>query len=160
MPVRLALLNRFLAGWTAYFALAETPSVFDEVDEWLRRRLRQVRWKEWKRFAARRRNLRALGIPERQARHLGGQPEGLLAHGGLRSAPAGPCRTGTGPTSAWCRSATVFVASGSTGEPPDADPHVRWCGRGRCDAAPYPIPAAVTQLEWKQRPDELGALSP
>jgi hypothetical protein len=41
--------------------------VFDEVDEWLRRRLRQVRWKEWKRFAARRRNLRALGIPERQA---------------------------------------------------------------------------------------------
>jgi hypothetical protein len=64
MPVRLALLNRFLAGWTAYFALAETPSVFDELDEWLRRRLRQVRWKEWKRFAARRRNLRALGIPD------------------------------------------------------------------------------------------------
>ena len=67
MPVRLALLNRLLAGWTAYFALAETPSVFDEFDEWLRRRLRQVRWKEWKRFAARRRNLRALGIPDWQA---------------------------------------------------------------------------------------------
>ena len=67
MPVRLALLNRFLAGWAAYFARAETPSVFDEVDEWLRRRLRQVRWKEWKRFAARRRNLRALGIPDRDA---------------------------------------------------------------------------------------------
>ena len=43
MPVRLALLNRFLGGWSAYFALAETPSVFDEFDEWLRRRLRQVR---------------------------------------------------------------------------------------------------------------------
>lgn len=67
MPVRLALLNRFLGGWAAYFALAETPSVFDEVDEWLRRRLRQVRWKEWKGFAARRRNLHALGTPERQA---------------------------------------------------------------------------------------------
>jgi len=67
MSVRLALLNRFLGGWAAYFALAETPSVFDEFDEWLRRRLRQVRWKEWKGFAARRRNLRALGIPERQA---------------------------------------------------------------------------------------------
>jgi len=42
MPVRLALLNRFITGWTAYFALAETPSAFDEFDEWLRRRLRQV----------------------------------------------------------------------------------------------------------------------
>jgi hypothetical protein len=68
MPVRLALLNRFLGGWTAYFALAETPSVFTELDEWLRRRLRQVRWKEWKRSAARWRNLVALGIPRRQAR--------------------------------------------------------------------------------------------
>jgi hypothetical protein len=67
MPVRLARLDRFLAGWAAYFALAEAPSVFDELDEWLRRRLRQVRWKEWKRPAARRRNLIARGIPERQA---------------------------------------------------------------------------------------------
>ncbi|MGD8486657.1 MAG: group II intron reverse transcriptase/maturase [Chloroflexota bacterium] len=67
MPVRLARLDRFLTGWAAYFALAETPSVFAELDEWLRRRLRQVRWKEWKRFAARRRNLVALGIPDRQA---------------------------------------------------------------------------------------------
>jgi len=76
MPVRLALLDRFLAGWTAYFALAETPSVFDEFDEWLRRRLRQVRWKEWKRFAARRRNLVALGIPERQARQWASSRKG------------------------------------------------------------------------------------
>jgi len=76
MPVRLALLNRFLAGWAAYFALADTPSVFDEVDEWLRRRLRQVRWKEWKRFAARRRNLRALGIPDDKARQWAGSRKG------------------------------------------------------------------------------------
>jgi RNA-directed DNA polymerase len=67
MAVRLALLNRFLLGWAGYFALAETPSVFAEFDEWLRRRLRQVRWKEWKRPAARRRNLIALGIPAWQA---------------------------------------------------------------------------------------------
>src|SRR5712691_225012 len=63
MAVRLALLNRFIGGWTAYFALAETPSVFAAFDEWLRRRLRQVRRKEWKRPATRRRNLIALGIP-------------------------------------------------------------------------------------------------
>ena len=49
MEVRIAALNRFTRGWTAYFALADTFSVFGELDEWLRRRLRQVRWKEWKR---------------------------------------------------------------------------------------------------------------
>ena len=76
MAVRLALLNRFLGGWSAYFALAETPSVFAEFDEWLRRRLRQVRWKEWKRFAARRRNLRALGIPDWQARQWAASRKG------------------------------------------------------------------------------------
>ena len=76
MPVRLALLNRFIGGWSAYFALAETPSVFAELDEWLRRRLRQVRWKEWKRYAARRRNLRALGIPDWQARQWAASRKG------------------------------------------------------------------------------------
>ena len=76
MPVRLARLDRFLAGWAAYFALAETPSVFDELDEWLRRRLRQVRWKEWKRPAARRRNLVALGIPAWQARQWAASRKG------------------------------------------------------------------------------------
>jgi len=85
MPVRLALINRFLTGWAAYFALADTPSVFDEVDEWLRRRLRQVRWKEWKRPAARRRNLRALGIPDDKARMWGGSRKGYWRMAG--SAP-------------------------------------------------------------------------
>jgi group II intron reverse transcriptase/maturase len=76
MPIRIAQLNRFLAGWTAYFALAETPSVFDEFDEWLRRRLRQVRWKEWKTCGAKRRNLRALGIPDWQARQWAASRKG------------------------------------------------------------------------------------
>jgi hypothetical protein len=38
----------------------------------------------------------------------------------------------------------VSAASGNTGEPPDADPHVRWCGRGRCDAAPTRFRVAGT----------------
>ena len=76
MRDRLAALDRFLRGWAAYFALAETPSVFIELDEWLRRRLRQVRWKEWKGYAARRRNLRALGIPDDRARQWAGSRKG------------------------------------------------------------------------------------
>jgi len=68
MMVRIAALNRFSRGWTAYFALADTPSVFEQLDEWLRRRLRQVRWKEWKKPKGRCRGLVALGIPTWQAR--------------------------------------------------------------------------------------------
>jgi group II intron reverse transcriptase/maturase len=76
MERRIRELNRYTVGWTNYFALAETPSVFAELDEWLRRRLRQVRWKEWKRYRTRRRNLRALGIPERAAREWAGSRKG------------------------------------------------------------------------------------
>jgi group II intron reverse transcriptase/maturase len=76
MPIRLAAINRFTGGWAAYFALAETPSVFEEFDEWLRRRLRQVRWKEWKTCGAKRRNLRSLGIPDDLARQWAASRKG------------------------------------------------------------------------------------
>jgi hypothetical protein len=68
MERRIHAINRFTGGWIAYFRLADTPSVFEELDEWLRRRLRQVRWKEWKRWSARRRNLVTLGAPPDKAR--------------------------------------------------------------------------------------------
>jgi len=76
MERRIQAINRFTVGWTAYFAYAETPSSFAELDQWLRRRLRQVRWKEWKRYRTRRRNLVALGIPERKAREWAGSRKG------------------------------------------------------------------------------------
>jgi RNA-directed DNA polymerase len=68
MERRIMAINRFTVGWTGYFALADTPRPFEELDEWLRRRLRQVRWTEWKRIRTKRRNLIALGIPTDQAR--------------------------------------------------------------------------------------------
>jgi RNA-directed DNA polymerase len=40
MERRIREINRFTVGWTAYFALADTPHPFEELDEWLRRRLR------------------------------------------------------------------------------------------------------------------------
>jgi group II intron reverse transcriptase/maturase len=51
MERRVREINRFSVGWTAYFALADGPRPFRDLDEWLRRRLRQVRWKEWKRYS-------------------------------------------------------------------------------------------------------------
>lgn len=67
MGHRIDTLNRFTGGWMGYFRIADTPKVFAELDKWLHSRLRQVRWKEWKRYATKRHNLRALGIPERSA---------------------------------------------------------------------------------------------
>lgn len=64
MAERMQRLNAYLTGWVQYFALAETPSLFDELDEWLRRRLRRGRWKGWKRGATRKHNFLKLGLPE------------------------------------------------------------------------------------------------
>ena len=76
MAERVARLNRFITGWCTYFALAETPSTFRKADSWLRRRLRQVRWKEWKRPSARRHNLLRLGMPSDLARKWAGSSKG------------------------------------------------------------------------------------
>lgn len=42
-------LRAYLPGWKHYFQLAETPSVFQSLDEWLRHRLRVLHLKHWKR---------------------------------------------------------------------------------------------------------------
>jgi group II intron reverse transcriptase/maturase len=76
MERRIEQINRFTVGWTAYFALAETPTPFGELDRWLRRRLRQVRWKEWKRVRTKVRHLMAAGIPREDALRWGHSRKG------------------------------------------------------------------------------------
>jgi group II intron reverse transcriptase/maturase len=76
MDQRIEQINLFTQGWTAYFAQADTPWTFAQLDGWLRRRLRQVRWVEWKTSAARRRNLRRSGINETNARQWGASSKG------------------------------------------------------------------------------------
>ena len=65
MGERIQQLNWYLGGWIGYYALAETPSVLEEVDQWLRHRLRACVWRQWKRVRTRYRKLRELGLPER-----------------------------------------------------------------------------------------------
>ncbi len=60
-------INRQVVGWVGYFRLADTPSVIQELDEWLRRRLRQLIWKRWKRGTTRWRELVKLGVPPTMA---------------------------------------------------------------------------------------------
>jgi RNA-directed DNA polymerase len=60
-------INRYLIGWMGYYRLAETPSVYAGLDSWIRRRLRQMIWKRWKRGTTRYRELRKLGVPQGRA---------------------------------------------------------------------------------------------
>ena len=60
-------INQYTMGWTGYFWQANTPSVFEGLDEWIRRRLRQMVWKRWKRGTTRYRNLVKMGIPKWRA---------------------------------------------------------------------------------------------
>ncbi|MGJ7923312.1 group II intron reverse transcriptase/maturase, partial [Neobacillus sp. LXY-4] len=71
MEVRIELLNRYLAGWCGYFALADTPSKFKEFDEWIRRRLRMCKWKQWKKPKTRVRKLIGLGVPDFKSHEWG-----------------------------------------------------------------------------------------
>lgn len=76
MEVRINALNKFIRGWSAYFSLAETPSIFVRLDEWLRRRLRQVRWKEWKRVRTKWLKVHKHGIPYGKAREWANSRKG------------------------------------------------------------------------------------
>jgi RNA-directed DNA polymerase len=47
-----------------YFRHAEVKGIFEELDGWLRRKLRRILWKQWKRPYTRARNLMRRGLPE------------------------------------------------------------------------------------------------
>ena len=55
-------LRTFTNGWMGYFWVAHTPSVFAELDQWIRRRLRCYQWKLWKKPRNRIRQLRKAGV--------------------------------------------------------------------------------------------------
>lgn len=57
-------LRSFLPGWKEYFRLAETPNVLAKLDEWIRRRLRQVELKQWQRGLTTFRELKRLGAAD------------------------------------------------------------------------------------------------
>ena len=60
-------LNPILRGWAGYFKAAQTKGVFEELDGWIRRRLRNILWRQWKRPKTRRRKLMGLGLSEEAA---------------------------------------------------------------------------------------------
>lgn len=60
-------LNPVLRGWSSYFSASETRGIFDELDQWIRRKLRNILWRQWKRPRTRRKKLMGFGLSEETA---------------------------------------------------------------------------------------------
>lgn len=62
-----AALRRYIIGWRGYYRICETPSIFTDLDKWIRRRLRCYQWRLWKRGRTRYAELTKRGVPPRTA---------------------------------------------------------------------------------------------
>jgi RNA-directed DNA polymerase len=82
MEQRAHELSAYLRGWQGYFGFCQTPSVLEDLDQWLRRRLRSAMWKQWKRGTRRFVELRKRDIGRALAAQTTGSPHGpwRLAH--------------------------------------------------------------------------------
>jgi len=76
LPQIVKELSVYLVGWRGYFGFCQTPSVLRALDEWTRRRLRAIAWKQWKRGPTRFAELRRRGVGRDRAARAAGSPHG------------------------------------------------------------------------------------
>lgn len=69
-------LNVYLSGWLNYYQLADSRSVWQKLDSWIRRKLRCYKLKQKKRGGTIYKYLMSLGVNEREARQLGSSGKG------------------------------------------------------------------------------------
>src|SRR5207302_8336175 len=69
-------LASYLRGWKGYFGYCQTPSVLQRLEEWIRRRLRSMIWKQWKRGTVRLVKLRQRNVGAALAAQTAGSPHG------------------------------------------------------------------------------------
>ena len=67
---RILKLQQFIRGWVNYFKLADMKGLLKGTDEWARRRIRVVYWKQWKKIKTKYRMLKALGMEHWKAKEL------------------------------------------------------------------------------------------
>ncbi|TLD44255.1 MAG: hypothetical protein FAZ92_03491 [Accumulibacter sp.] len=123
LPEVVERLRTYMPGWKGYFQLAQTPKVFRELDEWLRHRLRALQLKHWRRGTTMYRELLALGASEQDAQRIAANSRRWWRNSCLALNRVMPIayvdRLGV-PRLSWPQLL----------EPPGADPHAGWCGRG------------------------------
>jgi RNA-directed DNA polymerase len=89
----------YLKGWRGYFGFCETASVMRDLDRWIRRRLRSIVWKQWKRGRRRYAELRRRGVRQDLAASTAGS-----AHG--------PWSLAYSPALAWALPNAAFASLG------------------------------------------------
>ena len=62
-----AEINRKMRGWLQYYSIGKLTGFVRRLDQWLRTRIRQYIWKQWKKLKTKITNLRRLGLPYRDA---------------------------------------------------------------------------------------------
>ncbi|MCG4566161.1 group II intron maturase-specific domain-containing protein, partial [Anaerosalibacter bizertensis] len=60
-------LNQIIRGWVQYFKLADMKGIMKTIDQWLRRRIRMITWKRWKKVRTKFENLQKLGVARERA---------------------------------------------------------------------------------------------
>lgn len=71
------ILKRFIKGWVNYFKLADMKGLLKATDEWLRRRIRAIYWKQWKKVRTRYRMIRQYNLPEWKVHELANCRKGI-----------------------------------------------------------------------------------
>ncbi len=117
-------LRVYLLGWGNYFRLADTPGVFAALDEWLRHRLRACQLKHWKRGRTVFRELRARGMSRVAAAQVAARAQCWWRNSAMAIHIALPNAYFDG------LGVPRLVTFTQPSEPPGADPHAGWCGRG------------------------------
>jgi RNA-directed DNA polymerase len=67
LPKVIGEITPFLRGWVAYFRLSQVKNVFEELDQWIRRKLRLILWRQWKKPRTRAGKMVRLGIERGRA---------------------------------------------------------------------------------------------
>lgn len=70
-------LRSYLLGWRGYFGFCQTPSVLQELDSWIHRRLRSYAWKQWKTGRRRFRELRQRDVGKDLSARTAGSRKGV-----------------------------------------------------------------------------------
>ena len=68
--------QQFVRGWVNYFKLADMKNLLKKTDEWARRRIRAVYWKQWKKIKTKYRMLKALRLEHWKAKELANSRKG------------------------------------------------------------------------------------
>ncbi len=70
-------LTQFIRGWVNYFSLADMKQLLRSMDEWLRRKIRAVYWKQWKKIKTRYQMIKKFGLPEWKVHELANCRKGI-----------------------------------------------------------------------------------